>query len=474
MLWNVALSRAILFKSLSSRKALLSFPSSPVHHSCQMSSSLVAVLQMTSTNDKAKNFETCRKLIERAKARGAAMVFLPEAFDFLGQNGAETQSLAEPLNGPTINNYRALAAELQLGLSLGGFHQVHKDKMLNTHVLIDAKGQISGTYAKTHLFDVEIPGQVRLKESDYVIPGGEISHPITTPVGKIGLGICYDLRFPEMSLGLVRQGAEILTFPATFTIPTGMAHWETLLRARAIETQCYVIAAAQIGQHNPKRASYGHSMIIDPWGTVLAHCGQGEGVICAEINLEYLASVRKNMPVGQHRRSDLYGLAMINDISKNGNLEEVRNFGQVQIPGSCVVFETRTAFVAVNKKPVVPGHLLVIPKRNAPRLCDLTADEISDLFLAVQKAEMLTEKHFNCKASTVNIQDGVEAGQSIFHLHVHVLPRKAGDFQRNDDIYNELETHDKGEDVKWRTEQEMASEAQELRKTFLAMRSQRQ
>ncbi|TRY63831.1 hypothetical protein TCAL_02038 [Tigriopus californicus] len=436
-----------------------------------MSSSLVAVLQMTSTNDKGQNFETCRRLIEQAQARGAIMVFLPEAFDFLGLNGTETQALAEPLSGPTISNYQALAAKHKMGLSLGGFHRVHGDKMLNTHVLIDDQGQISGTYAKTHLFDVEIPGQVRLKESDYVIPGDQICDPISTPAGKIGLGICYDLRFPEISLGLARKGADILTFPATFTVPTGMAHWETLLRARAIETQCYVIAAAQIGQHNPKRASYGHSMIIDPWGTVLAHCGQGEGIICAEINLDYLASVRKNMPVAQHRRSDLYGLAMIDDISGTVDQDEVRNFGQVQISGRCVVFETRTAFVAVNKKPVVPGHLLVIPKRhNVPRLCDLTTDEVSDLFLAVQKAEMLAEKHFECNASTVNIQDGEEAGQSIFQLHVHVLPRQAGDFKRNDDIYNELETHDKGDDVKWRSEEEMAKEAEELRRTFWAMK----
>eukprot|EP00095_Tigriopus_kingsejongensis_P008373 snap_masked-scaffold856_size87843-processed-gene-0.10 protein:Tk08373 transcript:snap_masked-scaffold856_size87843-processed-gene-0.10-mRNA-1 annotation:"histidine triad domain protein" len=361
--------------------------------------SWIAVVQTTCTNDKVQNLETCQSLIEKAQGRGAAMAFLPEAFDFLGENAGETKSLAEELSGPTIGHYRDLAGKLKMSLSLGGFHRLAGEKMLNTHVIIDAQGQITGQYAKTHLFDVDIPGRVKLKESDYVLPGPAIPDPVTTSVGRVGLGICYDLRFPELSLGLARKGADILTFPATFTIPTGMAHWEVLLRARAIETQCYVIAAAQTGQHNAKRSSYGHSMVVDPWGT------------------------------------------------------------------------TRTAIVSVNKKPVLPGHLLVIPKRKAQRLGDLNADEIADLFLAVQRAEKLTERHFQCSSSTINLQDGPEAGQSINHVHVHVLPRRAGDFRRSDDIYNELETHDKGENIIWRSEAEMASEAGELRQTLSEMNS---
>ena len=126
-------------------------------------------------------------------------------------------------------------------------------------------------YSKTHLFDVEIPEQgIRLKESDYVSPGKDIVRPVETSIGRIGLGICYDLRFPEFSLALARSGAQILTFPSAFTVATGMAHWESLLRARAIESQCYVVAAAQTGRHNAKRSSYGRTMIVDPWGTVVA------------------------------------------------------------------------------------------------------------------------------------------------------------------------------------------------------------
>ncbi len=220
-------------------------------------------------------------------------------------------------------------------ISLGGFHEVCKgnfedgrEKVLNTHVLLGADGSVLGRYSKAHLFNVDIPGGARLKEADYVVPGGEVGHPIHAAGIKIGLGVCYDLRFPEFSTALRRRGAHLLTYPSAFTVATGMAHWEVLLRARAVETQCYVVAAAQAGKHNQKRASYGHSIIIDPWGTVLAQCGgEGEDVAVAPLDLKYLEGIRTSMPVMQHRRSDLYGLGVEGERCLNDDTEDKFPFG---------------------------------------------------------------------------------------------------------------------------------------------------
>ncbi|XP_051865784.1 deaminated glutathione amidase [Pristis pectinata] len=272
---------------------------------------LIGVCQLTSTADKEHNFRQCRQLVREGAARGVRMLFLPEAFDHIAPSTEETLHLADSLQGELVGRYRQLARETGLWLSLGGFHERGPDwaqdrRIYNTHLLLDDSGQTAGLYRKTHLFDVDLPGQVSLKESSFTIPGPRIEPPVTTPIGKIGLAICYDLRFPEISRALADAGAEILTFPSAFTLTTGMAHWEPLLRSRAIETQCYVVAAAQTGRHNDRRSSFGHSMVVDPWGCVVAQCGQGPGLCCAEIDLDYLQRVRRQMPVIQHRRHDLY------------------------------------------------------------------------------------------------------------------------------------------------------------------------
>ncbi|XP_040189716.1 deaminated glutathione amidase [Rana temporaria] len=275
---------------------------------------LIAVCQVTSTANKEENLSACSALIREASARNAAMVFLPEAFDYIGGSTEETLSLAESLEGALIQQYSALARECRLWLSLGGFHEKgpnwEKDRRIsNSHLLLDDTGRIRSVYRKAHLFDVELQSGVSLKESSFTLPGMELAPPVCTPVGKVGLAVCYDLRFPEMSLALSREGAEILTYPSAFTVTTGLAHWEVLLRARAIENQCYVVAAAQTGSHNPRRASYGHAMVVDPWGAVVAQCRDGPGVCYAEIDLPYLHRVRREMPVQGHRRADLYGAA---------------------------------------------------------------------------------------------------------------------------------------------------------------------
>ncbi|MEQ2242454.1 Nitrilase [Ilyodon furcidens] len=159
-------------------------------------------------------------------------------------------------------------------------------------------------YRKSHLFDVELPEKgVSLKESAFTIPGASLVPPVQTPIGKVGLGVCYDLRFPELSLALQRHGADILTYPSAFTVATGAAHWEVLLRARAIETQCFVLAAAQVGRHHEKRSSYGHALAVDPWGDVVGDCGgEKPGMVLVEVDLEKVNRTRRNMPVQQHRR----------------------------------------------------------------------------------------------------------------------------------------------------------------------------
>ncbi|XP_068108400.1 deaminated glutathione amidase isoform X2 [Hyperolius riggenbachi] len=273
---------------------------------------LIAVCQMTSTSDKESNVSTCSQLIREAATRSASMVFLPEAFDYIGSSTEETLNLAETLEGDLIQRYSRLAKECRVWLSLGGFHEKgsnwDKDQRIsNSHLILDDTGRLLSVYRKTHLFDVDLRSGVSLKESNFTIPGEELVPPVSTPVGKVGLGVCYDLRFPEMSLALSRGGAELLTYPSAFTVPTGMAHWEVLLRARAIENQCYVVAAAQTGSHNQRRASYGHALVVDPWGAVIAQCQEGTGLCYAEINLPYLHRLRQEMPVQDHRRAELYG-----------------------------------------------------------------------------------------------------------------------------------------------------------------------
>ncbi|XP_051563818.1 deaminated glutathione amidase [Myxocyprinus asiaticus] len=283
--------------------------------SSMMSSShpVAAVCQVTSTPDKEANFTACKRLIEQAKENGASMIFLPEGFDYIGSSREETLQLSESLDGDIITRYTHLARKLDVWLSLGGFHERGHEwksdqRIYNSHIIIDGQGKIVSVYRKGHLFDVELTGKgVSLKESAFTIPGPRLVPPVQTPIGKVGLGVCYDLRFPELSSALQRHGAEILTYPSAFTVATGSAHWEVLLRARAIETQCYVLAAAQVGAHHSKRMSYGHASAVDPWGLVIGDCGGTDvGIAMVQIDLQGLRDIRRDMPVQQHRREKEY------------------------------------------------------------------------------------------------------------------------------------------------------------------------
>ncbi|MCJ1314191.1 Carbon-nitrogen hydrolase [Agyrium rufum] len=224
----------------------------------------------------AGNLSQCRALVHKAVSAGAKALFLPEASDYIGTSSDETIALVKSIEESEFVRglqQEAICASLPINV---GIHEptAGGKKVKNTLIWIDEHGKILHRYQKLHLFDVNIDGGPILEESKSVEKGTEIVPPFETPVGRLGMTICFDLRFPEIGLALKRQNAQVTVFPSAFTVPTGKAHWEILLRARAIETQSYVIAAAQAGQHNSKRISYGHSMIVSPWGEVLAQLGE--------------------------------------------------------------------------------------------------------------------------------------------------------------------------------------------------------
>lgn len=264
---------------------------------------LAAAIQMFSGEDKQANLARATELVEEAAGRGARLVVLPEFFNCLGHFQNIVGS-AEALDGPTARAMSELASRLEIVLVAGSLCEKSDDprRGFNTSLTFGPQGDLLGCYRKTHLFDVDVPGEVTVTESDWVVPGEEIVCA-ETPLGKLGLATCYDLRFPELFRLLGQQGMEFLALPSAFAQATGRVHWEVLLRARAIENQVYLIAADQYGMHTPNFTSYGCSMIVDPWGTILASAEEkGDAVVLAEIDLGQMAQVRRNLPALRHRR----------------------------------------------------------------------------------------------------------------------------------------------------------------------------
>ncbi|MGH7966855.1 MAG: carbon-nitrogen hydrolase family protein [Candidatus Binatia bacterium] len=266
-----------------------------------MQSYLAAAVQMTASSSKEENLAKAETFVRLAAERGAALIVLPEVFSWRGAR-AEEPSEVEPIPGPTSERLQALAHRYQVHLLAGSFlEKTAESRSYNTSLLLSPQGEILAQYRKIHLFDVDIPGQVRIKESDTKKPGQE-TVTCSTPLGVFGLSVCYDLRFPELYRRLADKGAEVIFVPSAFTFPTGAAHWEPLLRARAIENQAYIIAPNQIGKTAHGFADYGNSMIIDPWGKVIARAPDRECLITAEIDRDYLEKVRKELPCLAHRR----------------------------------------------------------------------------------------------------------------------------------------------------------------------------
>jgi predicted amidohydrolase len=277
----------------------------------------VAVIQMVSGADVRANLADAARLVGQAAKEGAKLVLLPENFAVL--DGGPLSQFAEA-EGDSFGMIQALLSDLALQHSLfivGGTiplstrpvvdnevaaESVRAGKVRSANLVFDPQGNQIARYDKIHLFDVKVADkQTQYSESRSFEPGTSPAC-IPTPFGKLGLSICYDLRFPELYRRLLKEGAEILTVPSAFTQVTGAAHWEVLLRARAIENQCYVLAANQGGVHNSSRETFGHSMIIDPWGKILTCVEKGEGVALAELDIDMLHELRERMPVQQHRR----------------------------------------------------------------------------------------------------------------------------------------------------------------------------
>jgi deaminated glutathione amidase len=274
----------------------------------------VAAIQMTSSHVVAENLGAAAALLREAKDAGALIACLPENFSFIGLKDVDKLQVAESDgDGPVQAFLSDTARNLNMWI-LGGTIVIRTNdssRVANSSLLIDADGKRVARYDKIHLFDVTIPGRnEQYRESNHVLPGRA---PVIadTPVGKLGLSVCYDMRFPELYRELVLQGAEWLAMPAAFTVPTGRAHWETLLRARAIENLCYVVAPAQSGLHTSGRETYGDTLIVDYWGQVLSRLARGTGVITADIDLASQADSRARFPALDNRQLGLAAAAAV-------------------------------------------------------------------------------------------------------------------------------------------------------------------
>lgn len=266
-------------------------------------------IQLNASEDFARNLETADRLVREAASLGAELIVLPEIWSVIGPRDL-LRAGAQTLEGEAIGWARATAAELRVDLVAGSIVErtaAGGDRCANTSVHLDREGEMRAVYRKIHLFDVEIDGMVHTESSTF----GGGSEIVTTMLGDesqttLGMSICFDLRFPELYRILALRGAEILTVPSAFTLPTTRDHWEPLLRARAIENQCFVVAPNQIGEHPGGNRSGGRSLIVDPWGTVLACAPDGECAIVAELDLARGRSIRERLPTLARRRPEAY------------------------------------------------------------------------------------------------------------------------------------------------------------------------
>lgn len=272
-----------------------------------MTKFIAAAIQMDSQDDKNANLAAAEGYIREAAAQGARLVVLPETMNYIGRDIAgEAESIP---HGLTFQKMAGLARELGIWLEAGSIYESNPEdpsRPFNTTFLIRPDGTLAAKYAKLHPFDVVLPNGVTSRESDRVCPG-KVLAAADTELGKLGLAICYDVRFGEIFRLMALDGARIFAVPANFTVNTGKDHWETLVRARAIENECYVIAPNQMGK-KPRFTAYGNSMIVDPWGTVIARASEKPGVITAEIDLEYVTKVRQSTFTLDNRRPDVYRL----------------------------------------------------------------------------------------------------------------------------------------------------------------------
>lgn len=265
----------------------------------------IAAIQMNSSDKPDENIHKALKLIEEAASQNADFVVLPEYVNFMGGN-SDKLKFGEEIPGPTSKIFAEAAKKHNIYLNCGSILEIANETHLyNTSILFNDNGETIGTYRKIHLYDAEFEDRYSVKESSIFKPGNEVI-VTDTSFGKVGLAICYDIRFPELFRTMALQGSKIIFVPAAFPLYTGAHHWEVLLRARAIENQCYIVAAGQFGVAKPNMVEFGNSMIIDPWGTVLSRAPEKEGIIISEIDLSYIDKIRNQIPCFKHRKPNVY------------------------------------------------------------------------------------------------------------------------------------------------------------------------
>ena len=264
----------------------------------------IALFQSTAGIDPATNARALTEAIEQASAGGAEMLFTPEMTGLLDRDSARAAKvLREQDQDQVLAAAQEAAARHRIWVHIGSLAVlVDNGKVANRSFVIDREGSVRGTYDKIHLFDVDLPTGESWRESNTYSPGSGVTLVNGTPIGKLGLTICYDLRFPGLFARLAESDADVIAVPAAFTVPTGKAHWHILLRARAIEAGLFVVAAAQVGHHEDGRTTYGHSLVIDPWGEILLDMGEEKGVGFADIDLKRISDVRSRIPALNHRR----------------------------------------------------------------------------------------------------------------------------------------------------------------------------
>ncbi len=265
----------------------------------------VAIHQMKSGTDPGRNTENMVRAIETASSRGAKMYFAPEMSILLDRDRHRARErIFVESETTSLNSICAAAARAMIWVHIGSvpvLGETGNGRMANRTIVIDDKGRIQARYDKMHLFEVARASGEAWRESS-VYDAGNVPVIVETPLGALGLTICYDMRFPDLFSALVKSGVDVIAVPSAFTVPTGKAHWHTLLRARAIEAQAFVIAAAQAGHHEDGRVTFGHSLVIDPWGDVILDMGDGEGLGYAELDLARIAEIRSQIPVHANRR----------------------------------------------------------------------------------------------------------------------------------------------------------------------------
>ena len=264
----------------------------------------IALFQSNTGIDPASNARSLADAIEQAAAGGAEMLFTPEMSGLLDRDAARAAKVLRPQDeDQVLAAAREAAARQRIWLHIGSLAVlVDGGKVANRGFVIDREGEVRATYDKLHLFDVDLPTGESWRESNVYSAGKGVVLVNGTPVGKLGLTICYDLRFPGLFARLAESNADVIAVPAAFTVPTGKAHWHVLLRARAIEAGLFVVAAAQVGHHEDGRNTFGHSLVVDPWGEILLDMGEEPGVAFADIDLKRISDVRSRIPALNHRR----------------------------------------------------------------------------------------------------------------------------------------------------------------------------